>query len=434
MFDQSRTFAEERRAIEKRDCVKKSVLAKLDPILVNGLLRVGGRLSRAPLHDDSKHQIIIAKDSPLARLLIQHFHQKSGHSGREYVLSLLRERFWLIRANVTVRSVLSSCFACRRRQGAVGEQKMADLPRPRVTPDQPPFICVGIDYFGPFFVRQKRSMVKRYGAIFTCLAVRAVHLEISYSLDTDSFILALRRFIARRGQVKEIRSDNGTNFTGAEKELRVMIEGWNQAQIHEELLQKGIQWYFNPPAASHHGGAWERMIRSTRKILGSLAKEQTLDDESLQTLMCEAESIINGRPLTAISDDPKDLEPLTPNHLLLLRQEASLPPGVFERSQLYSRRRWLQVQYLANVFWYRWKREYLPLLQERQKWLRPRRNFSVGDTVIIADEQSPRNLWPIGRVSEVYPDSSGFVRRVKVITKKSTLERPVSKLCLLEQV
>ena len=105
-----------------------------------------------------------------------------------------------------------------------------------------------------------------------------------------------------------------------------MIESWNQAKIHEELLQKGIQWYFNPPGASHHGGAWERMIRSTRKILGSLVKEQTLDDESLQTLICEAESIINGRPLTAISDDPKDLEPLTPNHLLLLRQEASLPP------------------------------------------------------------------------------------------------------------
>ena len=176
------------------------------------------------------------------------------------------------------------------------------------------------------------------------------------------------------------------------------------------------------------------MIRSTRKILGSLFKEQTLDDESLQTQLCEAESIINGRPLTAISDDPKDLEPLTRNHLLLLRQEASLPPGVFERSQLYSRRRWLQVQYLANVFWYRWKRDYLPILQERQRWLRPTSNFSVGDTVIIVDEQSPWNLWPIGRVSEVYPDSSGFVQLVKIIAKKSTLERPDSKLCLLEQV
>ena len=88
---------------------------------------------------------------------------------------------------------------------------MIDLPRPRVTPDQPPFTCVRNDYFGPFFVRQKRSMVKRYGAIFTCLAVRAVHLEISYTLDKDSFILALRRSIARGGQVKEIRSGNGTN-------------------------------------------------------------------------------------------------------------------------------------------------------------------------------------------------------------------------------
>ena len=393
MFHQSCAFAEERRAIENGDCVKKSsVLAKLDPTLVEGLLCVGGRLSRAPLHDDSKHQIIIAKDSPLARLLIQHFHQKSGHSGREHVLPLLRERFWLICANVTVRSVLASCFGCRRCQGTIGEQKMADLPCPQVAPDQTPFTSVGIDYFGPFFVRQKRSMVKRYGAIFSCLAVRAVHLEISYLLDTDSFILAFRLFIAQRGQVKKICSDNGTNFTGAEKELGVMIEGWNQAQIHEELLQKGIQRYFNPPAASHHGSAWERMIRYTRKILGSLVKEQMLDDKSLQTLMCDAESIINGRLLTAISDDPKDLELWTPNHLLLLRQEASLPPGVFERSQLYSRRRWLQVQYLTNVFWYRWKREYLPLLQEHQKWLRPRRNFSVRDTVVIVNEQSPWNL------------------------------------------
>ena len=299
---------------------------------------------------------------------------------------------------------------------------MADLPRSRVTPDQPPFTCVGIDYFGPFLVRQKRSLVKRYGAIFTCLALRAVHLEISHTLDTDSFILALRRFIARRGQVKEIRSDNGTNFTGAEKELRVMISSWNQAKIHDTLLQKGIKWVFNPPAASHHGGVWERLIRSTRKILGALTKEQVLDDECLQTLLCEAESIINGRPLTKVSDDPNDLEPLTPNHLLLLRQNESLPPGLFEKNDTYSRRRWRQVQYLANVFWGRWKREYLPSLQERQKWFRPRRNFTVGDTVIV-DESTPRNVWPIGRITEVFPDRDGFVRSVRVKTKTSTLEQ-----------
>nr|XP_058961489.1 uncharacterized protein LOC131788420 [Pocillopora verrucosa] len=138
-FEQNRTFAEELEAVKGGKCVKgSSALARLDPILTDGLLRVGGRLSRATLSDDSKHQIIIPKDSHLARLLVNHFHQKSGHSGREYVLALLRERFWLIRANSTVRSVLSSCFDCKRRQSPVGEQKMANLPRPRVTPDQPP--------------------------------------------------------------------------------------------------------------------------------------------------------------------------------------------------------------------------------------------------------------------------------------------------------
>lgn len=308
------------------------------------------------------------------------------------------------------------------------------LLRPRVTPDQIPFACVGIDCFGPFLVRQKRSMVKRYCAILIFLALRAVHLKVCHSFDTNSFILALRRFIARRGQVKEIRSDNGSNFVGGERELRFMIESWNQAKIHDAFLQKSIKWVFNPPGALHRGGVWERLTRSTRKVLGALVKEQSLDDESLQTLLCECESIINGRPLTTVSDDPKDLEPLSPNHLLLLRSETPLPPGLFLKSDTYSRRRWRQVQYLADVFWGRWKREYLPLLQSRQKWFRPKKNFAVGDTVIVVDENLPRNAWAIGRITEVFPDKYGFVRRVKVKTKTSTLERPISKLCLLESI
>ena len=136
-----------------------------------------------------------------------------------------------------------------------------------------------------------------------------------------------------------------------------MIESWNQAKIHDTLLQKGIKWVFNPPAASHHCGVWERLIKSTRKVMGGLVKEQCLDDESLQTLLCEAESIINGRPLTTVSGVPRDLNPLTPNHLLLLSHDTSLPPGLFVKSDMYSRRRWRQVQYLADVFWERWKKE-----------------------------------------------------------------------------
>ena len=165
--------------------------------------------------------------------------------------------------------------------------------------------------------------MKRYGVIFTCLTIRAVHIEVASSLDTDSFINALRRFIARRGQIKELRSDNGTNFIGAERELRRAVEGWNLEKINDVLSLKGIKWTFNPPTGSHHGGAWKRLIRSIRKILNSTLRTQSLDEEGLNTVLCEVESILNSRPLTKESTDPKDLEALTPNHLLLLKVKPS---------------------------------------------------------------------------------------------------------------
>ena len=310
---------------------------------------------------------------------------------------------------------------------------MADLPYERVTPDEPPFTRVGVDYFGPFEVRSRRSVVKRYGVIFTCLAIRAIHLEVAPSLDTDSFINALRRFIARRGQVQELRSDNGTNFTGAERELRTAIEQWNQLQINGVLLQKGIKWTSNPPAGSHHGGSWERLIRSVRKVLNSTLKVQNLDEDGLHTVLCEVEAIINGRPITKASTDPNDLEALTPNHLLLLKTLPSLPPGVFQGTDMYVRRRWRQVQYMSDLFWKRWVKEYLPQLQERQRWSGVKRNLIPGDVVLIVDNTAPRNSWVMGRVLQTFPDRRGFVRQVRIKTKSSCLDRPITKVCLLQE-
>lgn len=308
---------------------------------------------------------------------------------------------------------------------------MADLPECRLLPDDPPFTRVGMDYFGPFLVRKGRAQVKRYGVIFTCLAVRAVHLEVASSLDTDACLNAIRRFVARRGQVKEMYSDNGTNLRAADIELKHALQQWNSSQITRNLQQKGIQWHFNPPAGSHHGGSWERLIRSVRKILNVTTKEQVLDEEGLQTLLCEAEAIINSRPITRASSDLNDLEALTPNHLLLLKTKPSLPPGVFKRDDQYVRRRWKQVQYLADIFWKRWCKEYLTQLQERQRWSIIGRNLHVGDVVLIVDETSPRSSWPLGKVVETFPDRKGLVRQVKVRTKTSELCRPITKLCLL---
>lgn len=228
---------------------------------------------------------------------------------------------------------------------------MANLPEDCVSPAKPPFTYTGVDCFGPFEVRRGRTKAKRYGVIFTCLRVRAIRIEVASSLDTASFVNALQR----RGQPEEIRSDNGDNFVRGEKELRQEVDNWNQESINDFLV------------LSHHGGVWERCIRTVRMVMRDIMKEQLLDDEGLNTLMCEVEAIVNGRPLTKLSDDPRNLEPLTPNHLLLLRSGSKVPPGVFTKEDCYKNRRWRQVQYLAGVFWRRWIREYLPSLQERQK-------------------------------------------------------------------
>lgn len=394
-------------------------------------MRVGGRLSRSALPEEFKHPVILDKSSRVSELILQEIHKEVGHSGRNHVLSKLRQRFWIPGANSAIRKVLSKCTVCRRLHGIVGEQQMADLPQNRVTPDEPPFTRTGVDYFGPFEVKRGRSTVKRYGVIFTCLAIRAVHLEVAASLDTDSFINALRRIIARRGQVVELCSDNGTNFVGAERELRKAIQEWNTGKIESTLTQKGIKWIFNTPAASHHGGVWERLIKSARKVLGATLKTQSLDEESLQTFLCETEAILNSRPITTPSNDPNDLEALTPNHLLLLKARPSLPPGLFQKEDIYARRRWRQVQYMADLFWKRWVREYLPQLQTRQKWTRVSRNFVPGDIVLLVDETAPRNSWLIGRVTQAMPDEHGLVRRVRVKTKTSELDRPITKVCLL---
>ena len=431
-FCQKRKFFEELSCLEKGQNVKKnSHLHKLCPRLEDGVLRVGGRLSKAALPLESKHPIILAKDLHISTLLLRNIHQEVGHSGRNHMLSKLREKYWMTGASTAIRRVLSKCTICRRLNATPVCQQMADLPTDRLKPDEPPFTCVGVDYFGPIEVRSRRSTVKRYGVLFTCLVLRAIHIEVAPSLDTDSFINALRRFIARRGQVRELRSDNGTNFVGAERELKTTIAQWNQAQVYDVLLQKGIKWTFNPPAGSHHGGVWERLIRSVRKVLNSTLKVQRLDEEGLHTVLCEVEAIINSRPITKASTDPNDLEALTPNHLLLLKNQPSLPPGEFQAADLYAQRRWRQVQYISDLFWKRWTKEYLPLLQERQRWTGVQRNLVAGDLVLLMDSTAPRNSWIMGRVLQTFPDRKGFVRQIRIKTRTSCLDRPISKVCLL---
>lgn len=422
----------ERDRLTSKKQLRTSSLHKLNPFIEKGLIRVGGRLENSNMSYSAKHPVILPKDSDISRIIIENLHRKLGHLGRNTVLNALRQEFWIIGASSIAKKLLRKCVICRKYRGKPCEQQMANLPANRVTPDEPAFSHTGMDYFGPIEIKIGRNAVKRYGVIFTCLSSRAVHLEVAFSLDTDSCINAIRRFKARRGAVKSILSDNGTNFVGARGELEQSLADLDQVKMLSGLKAHGIFWEFNPPAASHKGGVWERLIRSTRQILYALIKEQQvkLNDEALQTLFCEIESILNGRPITKYSPDHNDTEALTPNHALLYLPPHDMPAGVFDKRDAYVRRRWRQIQHLADLFWKRWSSEYLVTLQERQRWFYPNRNITVGDIVLIVDN-APRSAWSLGRVTEVIKDKNGLVRIANVKTSTTELRRPVNKLSLV---
>ena len=297
---------------------------------------------------------------------------------------------------------------------------MACLPGDRVEPASPFSFCA-VDYFGPFIVKERKNEVKRYSELFTCMGSRSVHLETANSLKSSFFINALRRLMNRRGAVRQLRSNQGTNFIGARSEMKAALCEMNQDHVQDYFLRNGCAWIpfkLNVPHSSHMGGTWERMIRSVRNALEPLLLQagSQLDDETLRTLLTEVECIINSRPLSVDNlCDAEAPEPLTPNHLLTMKPKRVLPPpGKFQRADMYCRRRWRRVQYLANEFWLRWRGEYLQMLQVRQKWVQPKRNLAVGDIVISKESESTRNKWPLGKVVPVYPSDDGYVRKVRL--------------------
>ncbi len=412
-----------------------------------GIMRVGGRLRKSCLDESVKHPIILPRKGKLTLMIIRWFHHSIEHSGRNMTHNELRANgYWVINGNSVIRCMISKCVRCRYLRGKAGEQQMADLPEDRMS-DAPPFTYCGVDMFGPFIIKERRSQLKRYVILFTCLSSRAIHLETTNTMETDSFIQALRRFVARRGKVRTMRSDNGGNFLGADNELRRALSELDNEKIKGFLQQHGadwIEWKRNPPAASHMGGVWERQIRSVRSILSSLMKTHghMLDDESLRTLLTEAEAIVNSRPLTVDGlSDPASNNPLTPNHILTGKAEVTLgPPGVFQKEDVYCRKRWRRVQHIANEFWSRWRREFLLALQSREKWNNRERNFAKGDIVILKDEDVRRNQWLLAIVIDTFPDKDGVVRSVKVRTGArdskvgAVMDRPIVKLVLLLKV
>ena len=310
---------------------------------------------------------------------------------------------------------------------------MAPLPESRLPLQSPPFSNTGVDYFGPMQVKRGRGTEKRWVCLFTCLTTRAIHLELVASLETNSFILALRRFASRRGSPLTMTSDNGTNFRGADRELKEAVAALDHTNIADTLATKGIKWNFNPPEGPHFGGVWERLVRSVKTTLRVILGNSTYREDVLHTALTEAESIINSRPLTALSDSPVDYEALSPNHFLIGSQNPQTPPDVPAPNHLNYRKYWQHAQILADHFWQRFQKEYLPELQRRHKWTTSKRNLRPNDLVLVPSDDQPRCQWKLGRIIKTLPGKDNKVRVVEIRTSAGVYTRPVAKLCLLEE-
>lgn len=433
---QKESYNEVFTALEKgQQVTRQSAVFRLEPHLdQDGMLRVGGRLSKADISYDAQSPYLLPKDHPVTKLIVRHVHRVcAGHMGREHTIATIREKYWIPRIRPVVDGEIRRCNACRRQNWRPQPQREADLPKDRVAHGGAPFDGTGPDCFGPMTVAIGRRREKRWGCLFTCLSTRAIHLEVLTRLDGGDLLMAITRFTSRRGITPGLlRSDNGTNMVRARKDILAAARSWNEDRsFKNSLASRDIRWEFIPPGAPHMGGVWERQIGTVKKTLGALVGVQILDDGRLQTLFCEVERIVNNRPITSASPDPNDQRVLTPAHALFARGDPGPFLGSWDEGDCL-RKRWRHAQLLADRFWARWLKEYLPELRNRQKeiWRRP--NLEKGDIVLVTDVDSPRNQWPLARVEKVCKSSDGIVRRVRVRTRKGTLMRAPIKLCLLE--
>ncbi|XP_055615057.1 uncharacterized protein LOC129761362 [Toxorhynchites rutilus septentrionalis] len=289
---------------------KTSRIFMLSPFMDDhGVIRMDSRLRGAHFVPfDAQFPVVLPKSHLLTNLLLDWYHRT--HANNETVVNEVRQRFHVPSLRIQLRKVAGSCMYCKVKKAKPSAPRMAPLPDARLSPFVRPFSYVGLDYFGPLQVKVGRSLVKRWVALCTCLTIRAVHLEIVHSLSTNSCKMVIRRFLVRHGSPRE---------------LKKYLEQIDQ-QLSAVFTNTNTKWIFNPPAAPHMGGSWERLVRSIKTAFAGLSTTRNPDDETLLTLLIEAEGVVNSRPLTFVPLENEAQEALTPNHFLLLSSQGVTQP------------------------------------------------------------------------------------------------------------
>lgn len=420
-------------------------LQKLTPFLHNininmtsvKILRVGGRLAKAPIPYDARFPALVPKNHRFIWLYIEHLHRVNLHAGAKVLLGIVRQKIWIMNARDLVRKVVRNCLHCFRYKPKLMEQIMGNLPADRLRAHRP-FLVTGVDFCGPFLITHRvrgKKPYKAYIAVFVCFSSKATHLELVSDLSTNNFLLCLKRFVGRRGIPQKIYCDNATNFVGACNKLAdlkpSLFKENNICEIETFSAQRGMKFCFIPPRAPHFGGLWEAAVKSAKTLLLKNLSQPLLTFEELQTLVIEVEAILNSRPIAPLSDDPNDGEALTPGHLLIGSSFVALPDETLNLCKPGSLNQWQRISFLKQQFWKSWSRDYLLSLQQRTKWLKVQPNMMEGQLVVIHEDNTPPQHWQLARVTKVITGPDGKVRVVELKSKNGTYRRPIHKVAPL---
>lgn len=409
---------------------------QLNPFLdERNVMRVGGRLKNLQLTSLSKHPIILPSSHYFTKLLVEHAHKQTLHGGNQLTLAYIRQNYWIPNGKCLVRNIIHKCIRCHRLRTETAKQMMGNLPMVRITP-APAFTNTGLDYAGPISIKTSKGRgtksYKGFIAVFVCLATRAIHLEAVSDLTTNAFLAAFKRFTARRGYCLNIYTDNGTTFVGANNDIKKEFQQFlkTTSKTAAELLSENTNWHFIPPGAPHFGGIWEAAVKSMKHHLKRVIGDQMLTFEELTTVLYQIEACLNSRPITPLSNDPSEIEALTPGHFLIGRPLIANPQS--DISELKCCSRWQLLTKMVQQFWKRWSTEYLSTLQHRPKWMTKEQNLKIGDLVLIKEDNYPPLKWSMGRIIETHPGKDDIVRAVTLRGPNgSILKRAISKLCPL---
>lgn len=437
----------------KKDNLQAQLNLHLDK---NGLIRCHGRLANAELTQGAKSPKILPKKEYFTKLTVLHYHQKVLHSGVSQTLAQIRQEYWVPHGRALTKLILKSCLTCKRAEGRPFVMpEMPPLPRERVARSVP-FEFTGVDYFGPLYVKQFVQMSEQdievvskkvWVCLFTCLSVRAIHLEVVEDMTAEEFILCLRRFIARRGVPRQIISDNAKQFKVAKSTLN---KAWStmvmSSDVGEFSVRQGIQWKFIVELAPWMGGFYERLVGITKRALRKALGDNCLTEKQLETVVIEVETVVNTRPLVYVDDDINSSIVITPSHFLSLHSQSILPDftGDFDSDPNYEVEKpttaqqlletWKRGQRRLNQFWSLWKNDYLLSLRERvqKPGQQINRSPQIGEVVLIKDNL-PRSRWKVGKIVELFMGKDQRIRSAKVFVSPHTnLNRPLSLLYPIE--